>query len=206
MLLIPWVFLKSIYFPTNALWDTIYVTRVKATTSLSTQVASSGSYYNKDVQANLPMYVLFSYKLYFICCFRVVYMVSVYKQRVLLHTIDPLSSFYTVWCVDCQVVYCTNYQQYLHRQVAQTSHGISGQDQLIICIHYPYKQLWNNKLSDYSLQDIRTLIPKVDNCWGNLLLLSKHCKLLARSILYIVCILCNVTTNILIKFITVNKT
>jgi len=59
MFLILCMFLKSVYFPTNTLCDTIYVTRVRTTTSLSTQVASSRSYYNKVVQTNLPIYVLF---------------------------------------------------------------------------------------------------------------------------------------------------
>jgi hypothetical protein len=54
------MFLKSIYFATNTLCDTIYITRVKTTTSLSTQVTSSGSYYKKGVRTNLPIYVSFT--------------------------------------------------------------------------------------------------------------------------------------------------
>jgi hypothetical protein len=48
------MFLKSIYFPTNALCDIIHITHVKTIRSLSTQVASSVNYCNKDVQPNLP--------------------------------------------------------------------------------------------------------------------------------------------------------
>jgi hypothetical protein len=89
MLLTPCMFLKI--FSNNALCDTIHITHVKTIRSLSTQVASSGSYYNKDAQANMPIYVLFSYKLYFICCFRVVYMVSVYKNS-RFHFIQSIQS------------------------------------------------------------------------------------------------------------------
>jgi len=47
------------YFPTYALHNSIYTTHIKTPTCFSSQVPSSGSYYNKGVQANLLIYALF---------------------------------------------------------------------------------------------------------------------------------------------------
>jgi len=46
-------------FPTSAVCDRIYITRIKTPTCFAIQVASSGSYYNKDVLATLLIYILF---------------------------------------------------------------------------------------------------------------------------------------------------
>ena len=47
LLLVPCMFLQSIYFLTNALRDTIHKTRTKTPTCFGTQLPSSGSYNNK---------------------------------------------------------------------------------------------------------------------------------------------------------------
>jgi len=49
MLFIMCMFLQSIYFPKHAFHNTIYITHIKTPTYFSSQVPSSGSYYNKGV-------------------------------------------------------------------------------------------------------------------------------------------------------------
>jgi hypothetical protein len=51
----------EIYYPTYALHGTTYVTTITPT-SFEMDMPSSGSYYNKGVQTNLPIYVLFILK------------------------------------------------------------------------------------------------------------------------------------------------
>jgi hypothetical protein len=41
---------ESVYFPTNALRDTIYITHIKTPTCFGTQVPSSGIYYDKGLR------------------------------------------------------------------------------------------------------------------------------------------------------------
>ena len=141
MLLIPCMFLKSIYFPT-ALCDTMYITCV---TLLHFQHPDgiSGNYCNKGVRANLLIYVYSVIN--FICCFSVVYMGSVFKQQVLLHMIYPISSWYTLWCVYCQVVWGTMGSTYTTQQPI---YHMVYQDKIIsiVCIHYPYKQLLKQQI------------------------------------------------------------
>jgi len=59
MLPIPYIFQQSIYFPTNALRDTMYKTHMKTPTCFGTQVPSSGRCYGMGVRPNLLIYVLF---------------------------------------------------------------------------------------------------------------------------------------------------
>jgi hypothetical protein len=59
MSLILRTFLKRIYFPTNAPRDTKYIPHIKTPTCFGTQMPSAGNYYNKVVQTNLLIYVLF---------------------------------------------------------------------------------------------------------------------------------------------------
>ena len=50
---------ESIYVPTNALRDTIYIIHTENATCFDIQVPSSRSYYDKVVRANMLVYVLF---------------------------------------------------------------------------------------------------------------------------------------------------
>ena len=54
-----WMFLKPIYFRTNAFRDKIHSTHIKTPTCFDTLVPFSGNYYNKSARANLLIYVLF---------------------------------------------------------------------------------------------------------------------------------------------------
>jgi hypothetical protein len=57
MLLTPCNFLHSIYFPTKALRDKIYIARIKNPTHLGTQAPSLESYNNKGLRSNLICFV-----------------------------------------------------------------------------------------------------------------------------------------------------
>jgi len=59
MSLIPCTFLQSLYLPTNALRDTIYVKHTKTSTCFGTRVSSSGIDSKESVWANVLINVLF---------------------------------------------------------------------------------------------------------------------------------------------------
>jgi hypothetical protein len=60
MSLIPCTFLQSLYFPTNALHDTIYLTHIKTPTCFGTRVPFSGIDYKESAWANVLINVLFT--------------------------------------------------------------------------------------------------------------------------------------------------
>lgn len=142
MFLILCMFLKSIHFPTNTLCDTIYITGVRTTTSLSTQVASSRSYYIKGVRTNLPIYVLFT----------VISLTSFVPSELFIWVQYTNSEFYFtpsiqsrpfILCDVCTARWCNVLTTSSTHTAKQHTHHTVYQDKIgsIVCIHYPYKQL-----------------------------------------------------------------